>query len=137
MAYWLMKSEPNEYSWDDLVAEKRDYWDGVRNYQASNNMKAMKKGDKAFFYHSVKAREIVGIVEIVKEYYPDHTDPSGRFGMVDVAALRPLKTPVGLAAIEADPRFADISLVRQSRLSVMPISDEHWRILCAMGGVEP
>ncbi len=137
MAYWLMKSEPETYSWDDLVGDSPDYWDGVRNYQAANNMKAMKTGDRAFFYHSVKAREIVGIVEIVKEYYPDHTDPSGRFGMVDVKALRPLERPVTLARIKADPRFADIALVRQSRLSVMPISDEHWRILCAMGGVEP
>ncbi len=137
MAYWLMKSEPGEYSWDDLVAEKRDYWDGVRNYQASNNMKAMKKGDKAFFYHSVKAREIVGIMKIVKEYYPDHTDPTGRFGMVDVAPVRPFKTPVNLTQIKADPRFADISLVRQSRLSVLPLSAAHWKALCAMGGTKP
>ncbi len=137
MAYWLMKSEPSEYSWDDLVAEKRDYWDGVRNYQASNNMKAMKKGDKAFFYHSVKAREIVGIMKIVKEYYPDHTDPTGRFGMVDVAPVRPFKTPVNLTQIKADPRFADISLVRQSRLSVLPLSAAHWKALCKMGGTKP
>ncbi len=137
MAYWLMKSEPNEYSWDDLVAEKRDYWDGVRNYQASNNMKAMKKGDKAFFYHSVKAREIVGIMKVVKEYYPDHTDPTGRFGMVDVAPVRPFKTPVNLTQIKADPRFADISLVRQSRLSVLPLSAAHWKALCKMGGTKP
>ena len=137
MAYWLMKSEPNEYSWDDLVAEKRDYWDGVRNYQASNNMKAMKKGDKAFFYHSVKARDIVGIMKIVKEYYPDHTDPTGRFGMVDVAPVRPFKTPVNLTQIKADPRFADISLVRQSRLSVLPLSAAHWKALCKMGGTKP
>ena len=137
MAYWLMKSEPGEYSWDDLVVEKRDHWDGVRNYQASNNMKAMKKGDKAFFYHSVKAREIVGIMKIVKEYYPDHTDPTGRFGMVDVAPVRPFKTPVNLTQIKADPRFADISLVRQSRLSVLPLSAAHWKALCAMGGTKP
>ena len=137
MAYWLMKSEPGEYSWDDLVAEKRDYWDGVRNYQASNNMKAMKKGDKAFFYHSVKAREIVGIMKIVKEYYPDHTDPTGRFGMVDVAPVRPFKTPVDLTRIKADPRFADLALVRQSRLSVVPMSEAHWKALCAMGGTKP
>ncbi len=137
MAYWLMKSEPGEYSWDDLVAEKRDHWDGVRNYQASNNMKAMKKGDMAFFYHSVKAREIVGIMKIVGEYYPDHTDPTGRFGMVDVAPVRPFKTPVNLTQIKADPRFADISLVRQSRLSVLPLSAAHWKALCAMGGTKP
>ena len=137
MATWLMKSEPGEYSWDDLVAEGADYWDGVRNYQASNNMKAMKLGDRCFFYHSVKAREIVGIMEVVREYYPDHTDPSGRFGMVDVKALRPFKTPVTLAQIKADPRFAEIALVRQSRLSVMPIDARYWKALCAMGGVKP
>ena len=137
MATWLMKSEPGEYSWDDLVAEGADYWDGVRNYQASNNMKAMRLGDQCFFYHSVKAREIVGIMEVVREYYPDHTDKSGRFGMVDVKALRPCERPVTLAQIKADPRFAEIALVRQPRLSVMPISAQHWKALCAMGGVTP
>ncbi len=137
MAYWLMKSEPGEYSWDDLVAEGADYWDGVRNHQASNNMKAMKLGDQCFFYHSVKGREIVGIMAVVREYYPDHTDASGRFGMVDVKALRPFEKPVTLAQIKADPRFAEIALVRQSRLSVMPISAKHWKALCAMGGVKP
>ncbi len=137
MAYWLMKSEPEAYAWDELVAEGRDYWDGVRNHQAANNMKAMKLGDRAFFYHSGKPREIVGVVEIVKEYYPDHTDPSGRFGMVDVAAVEPLATPVSLAAIKADPRLAELALVRHSRLSVMPVSAAHWRILSAMGGIGP
>ncbi len=137
MAYWLIKSEPEAYAWDELVAEERDYWDGVRNYQAANNMKAMKVGDRAFFYHSGKPREIVGVVEIVKEYYPDHTDPSGRFGMVDVAAFEPLATPVSLAAIKANARLAELALVRHSRLSVMPVSAAHWRILCARGGVGP
>ncbi len=90
MAYWLFKSEPEAFSWDDLAKEKNgDYWDGVRNYQACNNMKAMKIGDRAFFYHSIKQREIVGIVEVVKEYYPDHTDPSGRFGMVEIKTVKP------------------------------------------------
>ncbi len=135
--YWLMKSEPETYAWDELVSEGRDYWDGVRNHQAANNMKAMKVGDRAFFYHSGKTREIVGVVEIVKEYYPDHTDPSGRFGMVDVAAAGPLATPVSLAAIKADARLAELALVRHSRLSVMPVSAAHWRILCAMGGIAP
>ena len=135
MAYWLMKSEPETYAWDELVAEGRDYWDGVRNHQAANNMKARKLGDRAFFYHSGKAREIVGVVEIVKEYYPDHTDPSGRFGLVDVAAVGPLATPGSLAAIKADPRLAELPLVRLSRLSVMPVSAAHWRILSAMGGI--
>ena len=101
MAYWLMKSEPGEYSWDDLVAEKRDHWDGVRNYQASNNMKAMKKGDKAFFYHSVKAREIVGIMKIVGEYYPDHTvriaagDPYAKAGLFESVEIRAFRCAVG------------------------------------------
>ncbi len=137
MAYWLMKSEPGTYAWDELVAEGRDYWDGVRNHQAANNMKAMKVGDRAFFYHSGKARDIVGVMEIVAEYYPDPTDPSGRFGMVDVAAAGPLAKPVGLAAIKADPRFQDLALVRHSRLSVMPVRGDHWEALCAMGGNEP
>ncbi len=137
MAYWLMKSEPETYPWDELVAEGRDYWDGVRNHQAANNMKAMKVGDRAFFYHSGKAREIVGVMEVVKEYYPDPTDPSGRFGMVDVAPVKPLEAPVGLARIKADPRLGELALVRQSRLSVVPVNARQWAILCAMGGIEP
>ncbi len=137
MAYWLVKSEPETYPWDELVAEGRDYWDGVRNHQAANIMKAMTVGDRAFFYHSGKAREIVGIMEVVKEYYPDPTDPSGRFGMVDVAPVKPLGTPVSLARIKADPSLGDLALVRQSRLSVAPVSERQWAVLCAMGGVEP
>ncbi len=137
MAYWLFKSEPEGYSWDDLVTEGRDYWDGVRNHQAANNMKAMATGDRAFFYHSVKQREIVGVVEVVREYYPDHTDASGRFGMVDIAPLAPLAKPVSLAEIKGHPRLAELALVRQSRLSVMPVSAAHWKILCAMGGIDP
>ena len=133
MATWLMKSEPNAYSWDDLVAEGRTHWDGVRNYQASNNMKAMKRGDRAFFYHSVKEKQVVGIVEVVKEYYPDHTDASGRFGMVDVKAVKPMKAPVTLAQIKADPRFASFALVRQSRLSVVPVSEAEWAAICELG----
>jgi len=113
VAYWLMKSEPGAWSWDDQVKAGPAEWDGVRNYQASNNMKAMKIGDKAFFYHSVKDKEIVGVVRVVKEYYPDHTDASGRFGMVDVEAVEPLKTPVTLADIKATPEFSDLALVRQ------------------------
>ena len=136
MAYWLFKSEPEGYSWDDLVAEGRDYWDGVRNHQAANNMKAMATGDRAFFYHSVKQREIVGVVEVVREYYPDHTDASGRFGMVDIAPVAPLAKPVSLAEIKGHPRLTELALVRQSRLSVMPVSAAHWKLLCAMGGIE-
>ena len=136
MAHWLMKSEPGTWSWDDQVRDGVAEWDGVRNHQASNNLKAMQPGDLAFFYHSVNEKRIVGIVEVVKTYYPDPSDPSGRFGMVDVKAIRPMTRPVTLAEIKAEPRLADIALVRQSRLSVMPIEDEHWRLLCAMGETE-
>ncbi len=136
MAYWLFKSEPGAWSWEDQVQAGTAEWDGVRNYQADNNMKAMKVGDRGFFYHSVKAREIVGVVEIVREHYPDPTDPSGRFGMVDVRALTPVESPVTLAAIKAEPALAGMALVRQSRLSVTPVSDEEWAFLCRMAGIE-
>lgn len=136
MAHWLMKSEPGAYSWDDLVNDKRTFWDGVRNHQASNNMKAMAKGERAFFYHSVTEKAIVGVMEVVKTYYPDHTDASGRFGMVDVKPVTAAAKPVTLADIKAEPHLADLALVRQSRLSVAPVSDEHWRILCALAGIE-
>ena len=137
MAYWLMKSEPGAWSWEDQVKDGTAEWDGVRNHQASNNMKAMKKGDKAFFYHSVNEKRIVGIVTIAKEYYPDPTDKSGRFGMVDVKALRPFKKPVTLADIKGEPRLENLALVRQSRLSVMPISDDEWQLICVMGETKP
>ncbi len=133
MAYWLMKSEPGTWSWDDQVRDGVAEWDGVRNHQAANNMKAMEIGDKAFFYHSVKEKRVVGIVEIVKEYYPDPTDASGRFGMVDVKALEPMAKPVTLADIKAEPRLSELALVRQSRLSVTPIDDDAWDLICAMG----
>lgn len=132
MAFWLVKSEPSAYSWDEMVKDRRAPWDGVRNYQAANNMKAMRSGDHAFFYHSNEGLEIVGIVIVVKEYYPDPTDSSGRFGMVDVQAVKPVKTPVSLKAIKANPALADLPLVRQSRLSVMPIRDREWKILLRM-----
>ena len=137
MAYWLVKSEPHTWSWDDQVRDKTTFWNGVRNYQASNNMKAMKKGDKCLFYHSGEDREIVGIVTVAKEYYPDHTDDSGRFGMVDLTVDKPFKTPVTLKDVKADERLHDLALVRQSRLSVMPIDAKSWKILCQMGGVKP
>lgn len=136
MAYWLMKSEPGTWSWDDQVREKRTHWDGVRNYQASNNMKAMKVGDLAFFYHSVNEKRIVGIVRVVKEYYPDHTDESGRFGMVDVEAVKPVERPVTLAQMKEDPRLEGLALLRQSRLSVVPVPDEHWKLICGLAGTE-
>lgn len=137
MAYWLVKSEPNTWSWEDQVRAGREHWDGVRNYQAANNLKAMKKGDLAFFYHSVKEKRIVGIVRIVKEYYPDHTDPSGRFGMVDVEAVKPVNRPVTLAEIKAEPRLSDLALVRQSRLSVVPVTEEQWKLICEMAETDP
>ncbi len=136
MAYWLVKSEPATWSWDDQVRDGTAEWDGVRNYQAANNLKAMKIGDRAFFYHSVNEKQIVGIVEVVKEYYPDPSDESGRFGMVDFKAVKPVAKPVSLAQIKAEPRLEGIALVRQSRLSVMPISADHWRLLCDLGETE-
>ena len=136
MAYWLIKTEPGAWSWDDQVRAGTAEWDGVRNHQAANNLKAMKAGDRAFFYHSVNEKRIVGIVEVVREYYPDPSDASGRFGMVDVKAVAPLARPVGLAEIKAEPRLADLALVRQSRLSVMPVDAAQWRLICAMGGTE-
>ncbi len=132
-----MKSEPGAWSWDDQVSAGSAEWDGVRNYQAANNMKAMKLGDRAFFYHSVNEKRIAGIVEVVKEYYPDPSDASGRFGMVDVTALRPFETPVTLAQIKAAPRLAGLALVRQSRLSVLPVNADEWKIICKMGETRP
>jgi predicted RNA-binding protein with PUA-like domain len=136
MAYWLFKSEPGAWSWDNQVKKGVEAWTGVRNHQAANNMKAMKIGDRGFFYHSVDEKRIVGIVEVAKEYYPDHTDASGRFGMVDIKAVTPMKRPVTLAEIKAEPRLANLALVRQSRLSVTPIGDAEWRLICAMGETE-
>jgi predicted RNA-binding protein with PUA-like domain len=136
MNYWLMKSEPGSWSWEDQLKIDKEGWDGVRNYQAANNMKAMKKGDRAFFYHSVKEKSIVGIVEIVDEYHPDPTDTSGRFGMVSVKAVETVPAPVTLADIKSDPRLSELPLLKQSRLSVMPIDAKSWKIICGMGGVK-
>lgn len=137
MRYWLMKSEPQAYSWSKLVADGRGTWDGVRNHQAKNNLMAMKPGDRAFFYHSSEGREIVGVMEIVGAYRPDATDPTGKWGMVEVRPLHPVKRPVPLAAIRAEARLKDLALVRHTRLSVMPVAAEEWRILCKMAGVRP
>ncbi len=134
MAHWLVKSEPETWSWTDHVAVGVEPWDGVRNHQANNNMKAMRLGDRALFYHSGKERRVVGIVEVVREHYPDPTDASGRFGMVDFRALEPLPMPVTLDSIKAEPRLSHIALVRHSRLSVMPLDDDAWRLILAMGG---
>ena len=132
MNYWLVKSEPFKWSWDQQTEKGVEHWDGVRNYQASNNMKAMEIGDKAFFYHSNKGLEIVGIVEVVKEYYPDHTDPKGRFGMVDFKTVEPLIPHVTLAEIKANEALNDMALVKQSRLSVCPVRAEEWNIILDM-----
>lgn len=136
MAYWLLKSDPDTWSWEDQVKEGVDYWDGVRNPQAANNLKAMKKGDRAFFYHSQKEKAIRGVVEIVREHYPDPTDPTGRHVAVDVKPVKAVKKPVTLDEIKADPRLSQIALVRQSRLSVMPIDAASWKLICAMAGIE-
>lgn len=133
MAHWLIKSEPNTWSWDDHVRDGTAEWDGVRNHQAANNLKAMRVGDTAFFYHSVNEKQIVGIVEVVKESYPDPSDEKGRFVMVDFKAVKPMKRPVTLAEIKAEPRLEGLALIRHSRLSVMPVEDAHWALLCAMG----
>ena len=137
MAYWLFKSEPGAWSWDDQVKEGAAEWDGIRNFQADNNMKAMKIGDKAFFYHSIKEKQVVGVVEIVKEHYPDPTDPKGRFGMVDVKAVCPVKTPVTLEDVRNEPSLSELALIRQSRLSVMPVTAPEWKQICKMAGIKP
>jgi predicted RNA-binding protein with PUA-like domain len=132
-AYWLVKSEPESFSWDQQVAKGVEPWTGVRNYTARNYLKAMVKGDLAFFYHSNVGKQIVGIVEVQREAYPDPT-ASGNWVCVDMKAVRPLPKPVSLLQIKADPEFADNLLVRRSRLSVMPISKPHWDRICQMGG---
>ncbi|MCF8496051.1 MAG: EVE domain-containing protein [Alphaproteobacteria bacterium] len=135
MPFWLFKSEPFKWSWDQQVKKGTEPWNGVRNYQAANNMKAMKKGDQGFFYHSNEGLDILGIVEVAKEFYPDPTDEKGRFGMVDVKAVKPLPRPVTLKEIKDTPALADMALVRQGRLSVSPVTDKEWEIICKMGGL--
>ena len=132
MKYWLLKSEPDAWSWDNQVKEGASMWDGVRNYQARNNLKEMKKNDLCFFYHSVTERSIVGIVKVVKEYYPDPTDKTGRFVVVDVKAIKKLKNSVCLDQIKENSKLQDIALVKQSRLSVMPLKKTEWDIIIKM-----
>ncbi len=132
MKYWLLKSEPDAWSWDNQVKEGASMWDGVRNYQARNNLKEMKKNDLCFFYHSVKERSIIGIVKVVKEYYPDPTDKTERFVVVDVKATKKLKNPVSLDQIKENNKLKDIALVKQSRLSVMPLKKTEWDIIIKM-----
>lgn len=130
-----MKSEPSTWSWQDQIKNQVTSWDGVRNYQASNNMKQMQLGDLVFFYHSVNEKQIVGIVEVCKLYYPDHTDQSGKFGMVDVKFYKTLPKPVTLAQIKTEPQLQNLALVRQGRLSVMPVDESSWDIIKKMGGL--
>ena len=138
MAYWLFKTEPETWSWEmqKKKGAKGEPWSGVRNHQAANNMKAMKKGERGFFYHSGEERSIVGIVEVIGEYRPDPTDETGRFGLVDVKAVADVPKPVSLVAAKANPKLADMTLVKFSRLSVQPVTAAEWKIVCAMGGVK-
>jgi predicted RNA-binding protein with PUA-like domain len=137
MAYWLLKTEPDAYSWDDQVKKgaKGDAWTGVRNFGARDHLKAMKKGDQAFFYHTGDEKQVVGIVEVIREAYPDPTDKEGKFTAVDLKAVKPLKKPVTLAAVKADKRLKDMVLAKQPRLSVQPVTAEEWKIVSGMGGV--
>jgi predicted RNA-binding protein with PUA-like domain len=139
MAYWLYKSEPSSWSWDQQVAAgaKGTSWNGVRNHQAKLNLMAMKRGEQGFFYHSGEGKAIVGVVEVIEEYYPDPTDETGKFGMVDLKAVKPLSRPVTLEAVKAEPKLKDMALVKLSRLSVQPVTEKEWRIVCTMGGLEP
>ena len=137
MAHWLIKSEPSVWSWDQQVAAgaKGTHWNGVRNHLAKQQLMAMKIGEEAFFDQSNEGKEIVGIVEVIKTFYPDPTDASGKFGMVDFRAVRPLKTPVTLAQVKATEALAKMSLVTSMRLSVQPVTDAEWKFVCAMGGL--
>lgn len=136
MNHWLVKSEPDAFSWDQQVANGVEPWTGVRNHAAKGHLKAMKKGDRAFFYHSNEGKEIVGIVEVARAAYPDPTAESGDWVCVDMKAVRPVPRPVTLAAIKADPDLEGLLLIKQSRLSVMPVSPEHWKHICKLGGVK-
>jgi predicted RNA-binding protein with PUA-like domain len=139
MAYWLMKSEPDAWSWDQQVGKgaKGEPWSGVRNHSAKLNLMKMKKGDRAFFYHSNVGKEIVGIVEIIREHYPDSTAERGTpWVVVEVEAIRPMPTPVTLAAIKSEPKLKEMALLKQSRLSVQPVTDAEWKLVCKMGGMK-
>ncbi|MBV8736249.1 MAG: EVE domain-containing protein [Alphaproteobacteria bacterium] len=136
MAHWLLKSEPSVYSWDQLVTDGRTNWDGVKNAQALANMRAMLPGERVFFYHSNAGKDIVGVAEIVRSFYPEPNDKSGKRGMIDIKPVRAVKKPVTLAEIKAEPELSGISLLRQSRLSVCPVTDREWQIICEMAGIE-
>jgi predicted RNA-binding protein with PUA-like domain len=137
MAYWLFKSEPEEFSWDDLVraGKKGSEWTGVRNFTARNHMREMKAGDRGFYYHTGGEKAVVGIVEVVKEAHPDSTDDSGQWDCVDIRAVEKLPKPVPLAAVKAEKNLADMVLVRLGRLSVQPVTAAEWKAVCRMGGL--
>ncbi|MCH8684903.1 EVE domain-containing protein [Pedomonas mirosovicensis] len=134
MAYWLLKTEPGSWSWGQQAASSTTAWDGVANAQALKNMRAMAVGDRAFFYHTGNEKQVVGLIEITRAFYPDPNDPAS--GLVDVKALSPLPRPVTLAAIKAEPQLAGLALVKQPRLSVLPVDDASWARICEMGGVD-
>jgi predicted RNA-binding protein with PUA-like domain len=138
MAYWLLKTEAETFSWDDQVKRgaKGEPWSGVRNFTARRHLKEMKNEDRAFFYHTGDEKQIVGIVEVIRETYPDKTDPKGVFVAVDVKALRPLPRPVTLAEIKAEPRLKEMALVKYSRLSVQPVTPSEWKLVCKLGGLK-
>jgi predicted RNA-binding protein with PUA-like domain len=139
MAYWLIKSEPGTWSWDDQVkaGAKGEAWTGVRNHTAKLNLMKMKKGERAFFYHSNEGKEIVGIAEVIREHYPDPSDKTQKFVAVDVKALAPFKTPVTLAQIKLEPKLKNMALIKLSRLSVQPVTDAEWKAVCSLGGIKP
>jgi predicted RNA-binding protein with PUA-like domain len=138
MAYWLFKTEPETFSWamQKKKGAKGEPWSGVRNFQAAAHMKAMKKGDRGFFYHTGEEKQVVGIVEVIGEYRPDPTDETGRFGLVDVKAVADIPRPVTLAAVKANPKLAEMVLVKAARLSVQPVRDSEWKEVCKMGGLK-
>ena len=139
MAYWLLKTEPEDFSWDDQVKRgaKGEVWSGVRNFTARGNLKAMKKGDQAFFYHTGDQKQIVGVVEVMREHYPDPTAKKDEpWVVIDIRAVEPMPKPVTLAAIKADARFKDMALVKYGRLSVQPVTPEHWKAIRKMGGMK-
>jgi len=139
MQYWLFKSEPNTWSWDQQVArgEQGEEWDGVRNYQARNNMRMMKLGDRGFFYHSMKEKAVVGVVEVCAEIHPDSTTEDPRWECVNIKAVKPVVAPVTLEMCKADPRLAEMVLVNNTRLSVQPVRPEEWALICEMAGIDP
>jgi predicted RNA-binding protein with PUA-like domain len=138
LAYWLLKTEPDAWSWDQQVKRgaKGEAWTGVRNFTARENLRTMKVGDRAFFYHTGIAKEIVGVVEVIREHYPDPTDTKGVFKAVDVKAVEPMPKPVTLAEVKSDKRLKDMALVKYSRLSVQPVTPQEWKMICTLGGLK-